>query len=137
MYQDGQGFVPDEVVEAEVFILGQNPGFDEELEGRPFVGATGQTMIGKYFGSAGLVRGENVSIGNVIRCRWNRQNALPPEAVLKPALRHCMKAHFRPPSQTRLVVAQGALAWRAMGQSTKITEWRGFLAPSPDDALPF
>lgn len=129
MFQDGsQAFVPDELVEgAEVFVLGQNPGADEAREGRPFVGKTGQVMESRYFPEAGLERGVNVSLGNALRCRWRGSNDLPPESVLAGALSHCMQAHFRPPSTTRLVVAQGGLAWRAMGQKGKITEWRGFL----------
>ena len=130
MYQTGQGWVPDEIVPgAEVFVLGQNPGEAEEDEGRPFVGATGRAMIARYFPEAGLERGVNVSIGNVLRSRWNHANELPPERILGLAMKHCMEAHFMPPSMTRLVVAQGALAWRAMGQNTRVTEWRGFLAP--------
>lgn len=133
MYQDGtQPFVPDEIVDgAEVFVLGQNPGVDECREGRPFVGATGQTMTTRYFPEAGLERGINVSLGNVLRCRWRNSNDLPPESVLGPAMRHCMTSHFKPPSRTRLVVCQGGLAWRSMGQKSKVTEWRGFLGSTP------
>jgi len=129
MYQTGaQPFVPDEIVDgSEVFVLGQNPGVDECREGRPFVGKTGQVMMQRYFPEAGLERGVNVSLGNVLRCRWQNSNDLPPEPALTKAIQHCQAAHFRPPSTTRLVVAQGGLAWRAMGQSGKVTEWRGFL----------
>src|SRR3990167_6890881 len=71
MYQTGaQPFVPDEIVDgSEVFVLGQNPGVDECREGRPFVGKTGQVMMQRYFPEAGLERGGNVSLGNVLRCR--------------------------------------------------------------------
>ena len=128
LYQTGLGFVPDEhVAGAEVFVLGQNPGATEEREGRPFVGKTGAYMIERFFPAAGLERGINVSIGNALRCRWNRSDKLPPESVLKPALAHCHAAHFRSGSRIRLIVAQGALAWRALGNPGRITAWRGFL----------
>lgn len=135
MRQDGWGFVPDEIIDnAPVMVLGQNPGHEEERNGQPFVGATGQEMERVYFPAAGLERGVNVSLGNAIRCRWikggKRTNLLPPERILGPALVHCMQAHFRPPSQTRLIVAQGALAWRALGGPGSVTAWRGFLKPS-------
>ena len=128
-----KGFVPDEIVEdAEVFVLAQGPGGDEEREGRPMVGRTGDMMEREFFPRASLERG-HVSIGNVIRCRWQRNgtrtNDLPPEAILKPAMAQCQEAYFRPPPSTKLIVAQGALAWRAMGQDTSIMKWRGFLAP--------
>ena len=137
MFQDGFGWVPDEIISnATVFVLGQNPGATEEHEGRPFVGKTGAYMVERFFPAAGLERGINVSIGNALRCRWNRSDKLPPESVLKPALAHCHAAHFRPGSRTRLVVAQGALAWRVLGGPGQITQWRGFLKPSGMETPP-
>lgn len=130
LYQDGHGFVPDEMIEgAAVLVLGQNPGADEAREGRPFVGRTGEEMMRVYFPAAGLRRGITVSVANAIRCRWTHSNVLPPERVLKPALAWCMREHYRPPVSTRLVVASGALAWRALGGPPPITDWRGFLKP--------
>src|SRR6266446_1708758 len=63
-YGDGKGFVPDEIYEAApVYIVGQNPGEEEEAQGRPYVGKTGAIMDSKYLKLAALFRGE-VSIGN-------------------------------------------------------------------------
>ena len=126
----GDYYVPDECVEgAETFVLGQNPGPDEENEGRPFVGKTGKEMELRYFPLAKLVRGVNVSIGNTIRCRMFGTNNLPSGKQGAAIAVFCQSAHFRPPQSTRLTVAQGAWAWRAKGQTTKISDWRGFLAP--------
>ena len=133
MYQDGDGFVPDELVEgSEVFVLGQNPGAEEEREGKPFVGKTGQAMLNEYFPIANLVRGENVSIGNTLKCRWRKSNNLPIGKTLMDAVAHCTKSHLRFPQSTRLVVAQGALATKVMTQNNdiSITDWRGFLLPN-------
>lgn len=129
MYQSGsQAFVPDEGVEgAEVFVLGQNPGADEAREGRPYVGQTGQSLTTRYFAEAGLERGVNVSLGNALRCRWRGGNDLPANPTLDKALAHCQGAHFRLPSTTRLIVAQGGVAWKALGQTGTIGNWRGFL----------
>lgn len=130
MFGDGMGFVPDENIEgARVFVLGQNPGVDEEEQGRPFVGKTGREMEVRFFPLAGLVRKENVSIGNVIRCRWKNSDDLPPAAVKNEAMKICQSLYFRPPNSTELIVAQGGLAWKAMGNFTSIREWRGYLAP--------
>ena len=132
MYQDGTGFVPDEVVEgAPVFVLGQNPGEDEEKLGRPFVGKTGQEMMKTFFPAAGLIRGENVSIGNTIKCRWNHSNNLPTGKLLSTAIEHCRTQHLRIPKETRLLIAQGAIALKATqpGNNYSITDWRGFLIP--------
>lgn len=137
LYQSGTGgFVPDEIVEgAPVFVLGQNPGEDEEHEGRPFVGKTGQAMMADFFPAGGLIRGENVSIGNLIKCRLyikgKGTNNLPTGATLAGAVAHCTSKHLAIPASTRLVVAQGAHAWRyASGTSFNISDWRGFLAPN-------
>jgi DNA polymerase len=135
MFQDGRGFVPDEIVDgATTFVLGQNPGADEEREGRPFVGKSGALMEKVYFPIAGLVRGESVSIGNVLRCRLivngRRSNTMPAGATLKAAVAHCTAAYLRIPASTRLVVAQGAYAVKLMGgEDKKVSEWRGFLLP--------
>lgn len=132
LYQDGNGFVPDELVEgSEVFVLGQNPGAEEEQEGKPFVGKTGYVMVHEYFPIAGLVRGENVSIGNTLRCRWQQSNNLPTGKTLSSAVAHCTQAHLRIPESTKLVVAQGSLAAKLMANddTLSITDWRGFLLP--------
>ena len=127
MYQDGeQPFVPDEIVPtAPTFVLGQNPGVDEARSGRPFVGKTGEDLIRVYFPLAGLERGVNVSIGNAVRCRWQGTNELPKGKVLEDVIAHCTRAHLRIPSGTRLVVAQGAVAAKALGCPGNITDWRG------------
>ncbi len=133
MFQDGRGFVPDEVVEgATTFVLGQNPGSDEEREGRPFVGKSGQLLVRSYFPIANLTRGENVSIGNALRCRLlvngRRTNDLPREPVLGQALAHCTAAHLRVPASTTLIVALGEVAVRAVtGKQVSVLEWRGYL----------
>jgi uracil-DNA glycosylase family 4 len=137
MYQTGMGFVPDELIPgATVFVLGQNPGEDEEKQGKPFVGKTGQVMMSTYFPAAGLVRGENVSIGNVLRCRWQGTNNLPTGKTLYQAIIHCTKSYLSIPSSTRLIVAQGALALKAVAptKSYSIQDWRGFLIPGGYDA---
>lgn len=139
-YGDGLGFVPDEIVEgAEVLILGQNPGADEERLGRPFVGDTGQMQEKDFFPLAGLERGR-VSIANTLRCRRQigatRDNKMPSGKRWEGAVGTCLAAHFRVPPSTRLIVAQGAHAWRALGGPGKITDWRGHLAPEPYRGVP-
>ena len=133
LYQDGDGFVPDEVIEgAKVFVLGQNPGAEEEKKGKPFVGRTGEAMMSRFFPVAGLRRGENVSIGNTIRCRYQGTNNLPSGKSLNEAISHCTAAHLRIPSSTKLIVAQGAVAMKALAKdkSLSVTDWRGFFIES-------
>jgi len=52
---------------AEIMFIGEGPGFHENEQGRPFVGAAGQ-FLDELLAQAGLKRTE-VWIGNVIKCR--------------------------------------------------------------------
>jgi len=52
---------------AHVMFVGEAPGYNEDVEGRPFVGAAGK-LLTSLIESAGLSRGE-VYITNVVKCR--------------------------------------------------------------------
>jgi DNA polymerase len=52
---------------AEIFFIGEGPGFHEDQQGRPFVGAAGQ-LLTEMLREIGLRR-EEVFITNVVRCR--------------------------------------------------------------------
>lgn len=88
-----------------------------------------------FFPLAGLIRGENVSIGYAIRCAGDVLN----KSAVREAVVHCARAHTRLPASTRLVVAQGAMPWQAWTSHSHlpIGDWRGFLAPrAPEQQLP-
>lgn len=53
--------------EAKILLIGEGPGFHENEQGRPFVGAAGK-FLEELLGSIGLKR-EQVFIGNVVKCR--------------------------------------------------------------------
>lgn len=52
---------------AELMLIGEAPGFNEDQQGEPFVGAAGQ-LLTRLLGEIGLAR-EDVYIANVIKCR--------------------------------------------------------------------
>ncbi len=52
---------------SEIMLIGEGPGFYENEQGRPFVGAAGQ-FLDQLLEQAGLKRTE-VWIGNVVKCR--------------------------------------------------------------------
>ena len=52
---------------SELMFIGEGPGFYENEQGRPFVGAAGK-YLEELLGSIGLSR-EQVFIGNVVKCR--------------------------------------------------------------------
>jgi uracil-DNA glycosylase family 4 len=53
--------------DADIVFIGEGPGFHEDQQGRPFVGAAGQ-FLDELLESIGLRR-EDVYICNVIKCR--------------------------------------------------------------------
>lgn len=53
--------------EADVMLIGEGPGADEDREGIPFVGKAGKLM-NKAFEGIGLPR-EEVYIANIVKCR--------------------------------------------------------------------
>src|SRR4051812_22105893 len=54
-------------VDAEILLIGEAPGYYEDQQGRPFIGAAGQ-FLEQLLGSIGLKRTE-VFIANVLKCR--------------------------------------------------------------------
>lgn len=52
---------------AELMLIGEAPGFNEDQQGEPFVGAAGQ-LLTRLLAEIGLAR-EDVYIANVIKCR--------------------------------------------------------------------
>lgn len=53
--------------DSEIMCIGEGPGFHENEQGRPFVGAAGK-FLEQLLGAAGLKRSQ-VWIGNVVKCR--------------------------------------------------------------------
>ncbi len=53
---------------ARLVFVGEGPGFDEDREGRPFVGKSGQLLTRIIESGMGLTRG-SVYICNVVKCR--------------------------------------------------------------------
>lgn len=51
---------------AELMFIGEGPGFDEDHQGRPFIGRAGQ-LLDKMITAMGLKR-EQVFIGNIAKC---------------------------------------------------------------------
>ena len=53
--------------DADLMFIGEGPGFHEDKQGEPFVGAAGQ-LLTRMLGEIGLTR-EQVYIGNIVKCR--------------------------------------------------------------------
>ena len=68
LYHSRKNAVPGEgPADSEIMFIGEGPGFNENEQGRPFVGAAG-TFLNELLAEAGLKRAD-VWIGNVVKCR--------------------------------------------------------------------
>jgi len=68
LYHSRKKSVPGEgPANSEIMFIGEGPGFYENEQGRPFVGAAGQ-FLDQLLAQAGLKRSD-VWIGNVVKCR--------------------------------------------------------------------
>ena len=54
--------------EAKVLFVGEGPGEQEDLQGKPFVGRSGQ-LLDKMLAAVDLDRDKNIYIGNIVKCR--------------------------------------------------------------------
>ena len=107
--------------DADIMLIGEGLGEQEDLSGRPFVGPAGQ-RLDRMLAAVGLERGE-VYIANVVKCRppRNRQPERDEAEACLPYLR-AQVALVRP----RIIVLLGATAARnAIGPDIRITRDRG------------
>ena len=65
---------------AELMFIGEGPGYDEDIQGLPFVGRAGQ-LLTRIIEAMGLKR-KDVYIANVVKCR-------PPSRMRREASRIC------------------------------------------------
>lgn len=106
---------------ARLMFIGEGPGRDEDLTGRPFVGRAGQ-LLDKMIAAIGLSR-EEVYIANVVKCRppQNRAPEMDEVAACMPYLR-AQVGLIRP----QVIVLLGSSALGAiLGPDHRITRERG------------
>lgn len=65
-------------IHAGILLIGEAPGRDEDIRGRPFVGLSGQ-LLDKILAACGFTRNEHVFISNIVKCR-PPENRLPTTA---------------------------------------------------------
>ena len=63
---------------AGLMCIGEGPGYYEDMQGRPFVGASGQ-LLDKILEVCGFSRSRNVFIANIVKCRPPGNRAPLPE----------------------------------------------------------
>jgi len=115
---------------AEVVVVGEAPGRNEDETGRPFVGAAGK-LLDQVLAEAGLQRGD-VFITNVVKARppGNRDPKAPEVAHHLPWLEQQL-ALVRP----RVVIPLGRHALSHFAPGQKISEVHGQLVVDGDRRL--
>ncbi|MEM9580930.1 MAG: uracil-DNA glycosylase, partial [Pseudomonadota bacterium] len=111
----------DGVAGADLMIIGEAPGRDEDREGRPFVGRAGQ-LLDKMLAAIQLSRSENVYITNVLPWRPPQNRDPKPDeiAMMLPFLeRHVSLAN------PKLIVLMGNISCQAVLGKRGITRLRG------------
>ncbi|MDE5974489.1 MAG: uracil-DNA glycosylase [Eubacterium sp.] len=63
---------------ADIMLIGEGPGENEDLQGKPFVGRSGQ-LLDKFLASVDLSRDKNVYIANMVKCRPPKNRDPKPE----------------------------------------------------------
>lgn len=53
---------------AGILLIGEAPGREEDIHGRPFVGESGQ-LLDKILEACGFNRSEHIFLSNIVRCR--------------------------------------------------------------------
>jgi len=106
---------------AKLMIIGEGPGYDEDVQGRPFVGKAGQ-LLTKILQSIHLQR-EGVYITNIIKCRPPQNRNPEPDEIetCYPFLIQQIHA-----IQPQIICALGTFAAQTLLKTdSKITTLRG------------
>jgi uracil-DNA glycosylase family 4 len=108
--------------EAPVMIIGEAPGRDEDLQGRPFVGVSGQ-LLDKILAACGFAREKQLFISNIIKCR-PPDNRVPTPAEAEVCMPWLMnQIEILDP---KIIILLGATALKYMaGPEYRITRDRG------------
>jgi len=105
----------------DIMFIGEGPGADEDMQGRPFVGAAGQ-LLDKMIAGMGYKR-EEVFIANIVKCRPPGNRVPLPEEMnaCVPYLK-AQIALIKP----KIIVALGKTAVQGLLQEeVAITKFRG------------
>ena len=106
---------------ATLMFIGEGPGYDEDVQGRPFVGRAGQ-LLTKIIQSINLQR-EEVYIANIIKCRPPQNRNPEPDEIqsCNPFLRKQIQV-----IQPKIICALGTFSAQTLLKTeTKITALRG------------
>ena len=112
--------------DAKIMIVGEGPGRDEDMEGRPFVGRAGQ-LLDRMFAAIGLSRtaddaGTSIYITNVVPWRPPQNRDPSPNEIdmMLPFLRRHIAL-----AKPEIIVAMGNISCQALLRKRGVTQLRG------------
>ncbi len=109
-------------IHAGILIIGEAPGRDEDIKGRPFVGKSGQ-LLDKILAACGFTREDHVFISNIVKCRPpdNRVPSPQETSACMPWLQKQIEL-----IDPKILILLGATALKTMaGPDYRITRERG------------
>ncbi|MFO7617641.1 MAG: uracil-DNA glycosylase [Bacteroidales bacterium] len=107
---------------AGLMLIGEGPGEEEDRQGEPFVGKSGQ-LLDKILEAAGFSREENVYIANIVKCRppGNREPKPEERAACLPYLMQQIQL-----IQPEIIILLGSTALKGLiDPEGRITQLRG------------
>ncbi|MGC8870818.1 MAG: uracil-DNA glycosylase [Brevinematia bacterium] len=105
---------------AKLMIIGEAPGREEDIQGKPFVGRAGQ-LLTKLLEEIGIKR-EEVYITNVVKCRPPENRVPTPEEIK--SCNHFLRRQLEI-INPKIVLLLGSTASKAFLGEEKITKIRG------------
>jgi uracil-DNA glycosylase family 4 len=120
------------VKDPEVVFVGEGPGRNEDLQGKPFVGAGGK-LLNELLSNAGLVR-EKVYITNIVKCRPPKNRKPKPDEV-ETCTSHYLLLQLEL-LKPKLICTLGATAMEYFTGETKMNDNHGGVFSSEKTEVP-
>lgn len=107
---------------ADILLIGEAPGANEDLEGRPFIGRSGK-LLDDMMHEAGLTREKNIFITNTVKCRPpENRDPKPTEAALCREWLDLQTEIIKP----KIIVCVGRIsAQKIIDKNFKVTQMHG------------
>ena len=108
--------------DADIMLIGEGPGENEDLQGQPFVGRSGQ-LLDKFLASVDLSRDKNVYIANMVKCRPPKNRDPKPEE--QDMCINWLREQFKI-IKPRIIVCVGRIsAQKLIDKNFKVTQQHG------------
>lgn len=114
-----------------LMLIGEGPGYNEDVKGKPFVGRSGK-LLDKIFNSVGLSREKNLYICNIVKCR--PPNNREPKEEEKLACREYLDGQINI-LQPKIIILCGSVAMNSfLNTKDGISKVRGKWFEGPNES---